>query len=108
MTLSNPYPFTAGQVITSSQISNTIQAVCTRTTYSDIATKDYVDAQTKIEELKIGFMFSLVFTTHPEIAFRMCLDREEKEEGFIKKLGLREYFSEDQKKIYDTMKELIS
>lgn len=108
MTLNNPYSFTAGQVITTSQLSSSVQALSSTGVYSDIATKDYVDAQIKIDELKISFMFSLVFTTHPEVAFKMCLDREEKEEGFIKKLGLREYFSEDQKKIYDTMKELIN
>jgi len=38
----------------------------------------------------------------------MSMDREEKEKGFIEKLSLREYFTEDQKKVYDTMKELIN
>ena len=108
MSLNSPYSFTAGQVITTSNVNlNTVQAI-NGTSWSDVATKDYVDAQTKIEELKTGFMLSLVFTTNPDIAFKMSMDREEKEKGFIEKLSLREYFTEDQKKVYDTMKELIN
>jgi len=104
----NPHPFIAGQVITTSSVNlSTVQAI-NGTSWSDVATKDYVDAQTRLEELKTGFMLSIVFATNPEMAFRMSMDREEREKGFIEKLNLREYFTEDQKKIYDTMKELIN
>ena len=76
---------------------------------TQVATKTYVDDAIKhLEDCKMSFVFSVMFSLHPEESFDKAVAGEIKEKGYIKKLGLREFFTDDQKRIYDTMQELTS